>query len=120
MRYILFNLFLLFSLGVLGQQVNNSTGVKYFSQAELNDDLSEFELSQIEQDLSQNPNVMMSRLDRITGGLFIVTNTLNQYDRSTFESWLGAFSNRIDCYREGVHGIDEVIPFNSDFCNQSE
>lgn len=120
MRYILFNLFVLLSFGLLGQQVNNSTGVKYFSQAQLSDSLSETELTQIEQDLSQNPNIMMSRLDRITGGLFIVTNNLNQYDRSTFESWLGNLSNGIDCYREGIHGIDEVIPFNSDFCNQSE
>lgn len=120
MRYVIINLFLLFSFGLLGQQVDNSSGVKYFSQAQLSDSLSSAELDQIETDLSQNQFIMMSRLDRITGGLFIVTKNLNQYDRSTFESWLGNFSNEIDCYREGIHGVDEILPFNDAFCSQTE
>ena len=120
MRYVIINLFLLLSLGLFGQQVDNSSGVKYFSQAQMSDDLSVSELDEIEQNLSQNQFIMMSRLDRITGGLFIVTKNLNGYDRSTFESWLGTFANRIDCYREGIQGVDEILPFNENFCSQTE
>lgn len=102
-------------------QVGNSqNGTQYIAQFIYLENLSNQQIALIEQNLQQNTNIRMARVDRITKGVFIVTNPLNQFDQNTFISWLGVNFPVIECYREGVYRVDDVIPFDENFCNTND
>lgn len=120
MKYIISLSFLFFCYIAEGQVNNSQSGTQFIAQFTYLESLSEQQIDQVEQNLEQNPNVKMIRVDRITSGIFIVTNELTQFDQATIESWLGVSFPVIDCYREGVYRVDNVIPFDDQFCNSSE
>ncbi|MDX1651708.1 MAG: hypothetical protein R3277_04395 [Brumimicrobium sp.] len=120
MKYLFFTLVFAAGFNLFSQNLNTSSnGVQYFSQLTFQDTTSSATLDAIEQDLSQNPMILMSRLDRVSGGLFIVTKVLTDFDRQTVESWLGSNAVHINCFRKGLYGVDQVIPFNSQFCSNT-
>lgn len=104
----------------LAQSVNNGNGVQFFSQVLLSDDVTSSNMDDIQQDLNQNPNVQMARVDQLNNTIYIVTEPLGEYERTSFESWIGGNSNLIECYRQGVRGVDDFIPFDNNFCTYSE
>ena len=117
MRYIISIIFLSFcSLNSMSQDLSLSgTQDRFFVQVML-EESDESILSEIETGLQSNPYVFMVRLDRITNGLFVVTKDIQTINRSIFNSWMGGNDSQIDCYREGIHGVHEVLPFNANFC----
>lgn len=120
MKYIISLSFLFFCYFAAGQVNSSQSGTQFIAQFTYLDALSKQQIDQVEQNLQQNPNVKMARVDRITSGIFIVTNELTQFDQATIESWLGVNFPVINCYREGVYRVDNVIPFDDQFCNSSE
>lgn len=80
-------------------------------------DTDESTYAEIESNLRNNPYVFMVRLDRTTNGLFVVTKDISSINRNTFESWMGGYESTIQCYRQGIHGVHEVLAFNENFCN---
>ena len=62
----------------------------------------------------------MARVDQMNNTIFIVTQPLNDYERSSFESWIGGNANHIECYLQGVQGVDDFVPFDDNFCTHSE
>lgn len=121
MKYILLlALFTLSSVSIAQSVNNNVNGVQFFSQVLMSDDISSSELQDVQQDLNQNPNVQMARVDQLNKSIYVVTNTLVNYDKESFESWIGSNANLVECYRQGVQGVDDFIPFDNNFCNHSE
>lgn len=121
MKYFVLLALLSLSLNGIGQSVdNNVDGVQFFSQVLMTDNISSSELNDIKQDLNQNPNVQMARVDLLNKSIFIVTHPLDSYERDSFESWIGANATFIDCYRQGLRGVDDFIPFDENFCTNSE
>jgi len=92
---------------------------KFFIQVML-EASNESVFAEIESDLQNNPYVFMVRLDRITNGLFVVTKDIQAIDRAIFDSWMGGNESQIECYREGIHGVHEVLSFNANFCTLIE
>lgn len=121
MKYIvLLALLSLTSVGIAQSVNNNVDGVQFFSQVIMTDDISSSDLGNIQQDLNQNPNVQMARVDQLNKTIFIVTQPLDNFERESFESWIGANATLVECYRQGVHGVDDFIPFDANFCTNSE
>ena len=110
----LFFLVVNYSHAQMGEAAN--TDVKFFAQVMLND-ATEQEFASLEADLKTNPYVFMVRLDRITNGLFIITQDVATFDQSVFNGWIGERTHLIECYRDGIHGMAEILPFNSNFCS---
>jgi hypothetical protein len=103
-----------FSKAQMGVETN--TEIKFFAQVMLHD-ATEIEYSSLETDLNANPYVFMVRLDRITNGLFIITQNVATFDETVFNGWIGERTHLIECYRDGIHGMVEILPFTSNFCN---
>ncbi|PHR49093.1 MAG: hypothetical protein COA32_03325 [Fluviicola sp.] len=121
MKYIvLLALLSLTSVGIAQSVNNNVDGVQFFSQVIMADDISSSELGDIQQDLNQNPNVQMARVDQMNKTIFVVTQPLDSFERESFESWIGANASLVNCYRQGVQGVDDFIPFDDNFCTNSE
>jgi hypothetical protein len=121
MKYLLnASIALVFCLNVVSQELNLTTNQdRFFIQIILeveNDSI----YSEIESGLRTNPYVFMVRLDKITNGLFIVTEGVNQINRNIVNGWLGEHDSSIRCYRQGIHGVHEVLPFDNNFCDLVE
>lgn len=102
-------------------QVNTQqSGAQFFAQFTYQESLSDNQVEEFEDNLKQNPNIMMARVDRITNGVFIVTNTITNFNENIVLSWISVDFDVIDCYREGLQGVDNIIPFDENFCNISE
>ena len=71
----------------------------------------------LETELQSNPFVRIIRLDRHSKGLLIGTHNLSNLDRSTFESWISNYHNKIECYYQGIHGVDTMYAFDEQFCS---
>jgi hypothetical protein len=84
------------------------------------EDSDESSYAEIESNLRSNPYVFMVRLDRNSKGLFVVTKDLQSINRNVFNSWMGGYESSIHCYRQGIHGVHEVLPFNENFCSLIE
>jgi hypothetical protein len=100
----------------MSQTVNNESGVEYFSQVLLTAEVSSTDLTTIQEDLNQNPSIQMARVDPLNKTVYIVTHSLNTYNRDSFESWIGSNSSFIQCYKQGIRGVDSFIPFDEHFC----
>lgn len=121
MKYIILVALMTLTSVTLAQSVSNSeNGVKFFSQVLMSENISSVDLNQIQEDLNQNPNVYMARVDQLNNSIFVVTHPLNSYERDSFESWIGASASLVECYRQGVKGVDDFVPFDDNFCTHSE
>lgn len=118
MKYLFSITILVFCIfNVSGQELSSSENhEKFFVQVVLGD-TEDATFAEIEIGLRNNPYVYMVRFDKITNGLFVITKDIQSFDRSVFDSWMGEQESLIDCYRDGIHGTDTVLPFNSNFCN---
>lgn len=118
MKYLFIVALLFFCIfHVNGQELSSPNNrEKFFVQVVLGEtDDSTF--AEIEIGLRNNPYVFMVRFDSITNGLFVITKNIQEFNRSVFDSWMGEQESLIECYRDGIHGTDTVLPFNSNFCN---
>lgn len=117
MKYYINVIFFLFGIGNFYSQNLHLTESqeKFFVQVVLVDSENSI-FTEIETELRNNPYVYMVRFDKITNGLFVVTKDIQVLTRLVFESWMGDHESLIKCYRDGIHGTDTVLPFNSNFC----
>ena len=120
MKYLLF-LPVFFLAFIADSQVNNQqNGAQFFAQFTYQESLSEQQVAEFEDNLRQNPNILMVRVDRNTNGVLLVTHELSDFDEATVESWLSTGFEVIECYREGLYRVDSVIAFNDNFCSIAE
>lgn len=119
LKYFLLILLIFLGLNTFSQGNNQQSGSQFFAQFTYDSTLTAQQITQIEQNLGQNTNIYMARLDEITKGVYIITNNLQSFDENTVVSWLGVNFSVIDCYRQGLHGVDVFIPFNSNFCSSA-
>ena len=120
MKYIIVLPLLIFALTAKSQVNTQQNGAQHFAQFTYQETLSEQQIGEFEDNLRQNPNILMVRVDKHTKGVFLVTNELNSFDENTVVSWLSTTFEVIDCYREGLYRVDSVIPFNDNFCSIAE
>jgi hypothetical protein len=118
MKYLFSITILVFCISIVsGQELSSAENQeKFFVQVVLGD-TEDSTFAEIEIGLRNNPYVYMVRFDKITNGLFVITKDIQVFDRSVFDSWMGEQESLIECYRDGIHGTDTVLPFNSNFCN---
>lgn len=115
MRHILVAFMLMTFFSTFGQ-IETFVYETFFIQIKLSsaDDLT---YSQIEQDLKNNPHIGLIRLDKLSNGLIIGTKNLSSLTREDAESWLGEHSALIECYYQGIHGVQTMYAFNEEFCS---
>lgn len=65
----------------------------------------------LEDNIRQNPNVAVVRLDWVTKRAFVLTNNLEQFTEADFTSMFGVASNHISCIQTGVYGVDEIAKY---------
>jgi hypothetical protein len=118
MKYLFSITILVFCISIVsGQELSSAENQeKFFVQVVLGD-TEDSTFAEIEIGLRNNPYVYMVRFDKITHGLFVITKDIQVFDRSVFNGWMGEQESLVDCYRDGIHGTDIVLPFNADFCN---
>lgn len=116
MKSILLIIFLVTSVMYTGAQTNQSSSVRHFAQAMMQN-LQPQDVDLMVTELKNNPNVLMVRYDELTNGLLVVTNEMTSFDQTMFNSWLTTYSGNVVCYRDGIQGIDTHLAFNPDFCN---
>jgi hypothetical protein len=120
MKYIIILLPLIFAFSLNGQVNTGQNGTQYFAQFTYQETLSEQEVAEFDDNLQQNPNIKLVRVDVITKGVLIVTHNLNEFNENTVVSWISTNFPVIDCYREGLFRVDDIIPFNDNFCSTTE
>jgi hypothetical protein len=120
MKYFIAILMLSFAFLAESQVNAQQNGAQFFAQFTYQESLSDDQVSEFEGNLKQNPNIRMARVDRITNGVFIVTNTITNFSESVVLTWISVDFDVIACYREGLQGVDDIIPFDENFCNASE
>lgn len=119
-KYIISFALMILCYSITGQVNTSQNGTQYIAQFTYQENLSSQQIADIEQNLQQNSNIRMARVDRITNGVFILTNSLSQFNQSILNSWLGVNYQVIDCYREGIYRVDDVIPFDENFCDTND
>jgi hypothetical protein len=118
MKYYFTIIFLLFCINnINGQELSPSGSQEKFFVQVILEDVEDSTFTELEIGLRNNPYVYMLRFDKITNGLFVITKNIQVFDRSVFNGWMGEQESLIECYRDGLHGTDTVLPFNSNFCN---
>jgi len=120
MKYIIVLPFFLIALAASSQVNSQQNGAQFFAQFTYQESLSEQQIVEFEDNLRQNPNVLMVRVDRITNGVLLVTHQLASFEETTVVSWLSTSFEVVECYREGLYRVDSVIPFNDNFCSIAE
>jgi hypothetical protein len=118
-RYLIASLSILLSIFAFSQGGSQQAGSQYFTQFTYDSSLTTQQIDQFKGNLDQNPNIYMARVDKITRGVFIITNNLQSFDENTVVSWISMNTPVIVCYRQGLFGIDQVIPFDSNFCSSA-
>lgn len=117
MKYIIILPLLIFALTVKSQVNTQQNGAQFFAQFTYQESLSEQQVVEFEENLQQNPNILMVRVDRNTSGVLLVTHELNSFEKSSVVSWISSSFEVIDCYRQGLYRVDNVIAFNEHFCS---
>ena len=118
-RYLIVSLSIFSATISFSQGINQQSGSQYFTQFTYDSLLTTQQIDQFKANLDQNPNIYMARVDKITRGVFIITNNLQSFDENTVVSWISMNTPVIECYRQGLFGIDQVIPFDNNFCSSS-
>lgn len=115
----MFCLLLVFSSTMVLSQLQTTTQTTtpvYFAQCMVNVQSNQ-ELTDLEQQLRNNPYVQIARVDLHTKRLFLLTKDLSQFSTVDFNSWLGTYVNSISCLQIGLHGIDAIKPYPFTDCN---
>lgn len=120
MKYIVVIPLLIFAFTAKSQVNTQQNGAQFFAQFTYQESLSEQQIGEFEENLQQNPNILMVRVDRNTNGVLLVTHELSSFEESTVVSWLSTSFEVIECYREGLYRVDSVIAFNEHFCSIAE
>lgn len=115
MRRLLLIFFLGSGLWSFGQQNQQST--VFFAQCALNDMTAE-ECDQLNTQLKNNPDVMVVRVDPLSNTLFLLTQNVSSLNQTTFDGWLGEFSDNYTCLNIGVRGVDMIKPNPKQGCDE--
>lgn len=115
MRQLLLIFFLGSGLWCFGQQTQQSQ--VFFAQCALNGMTAE-ECDQLNTQLKDNPDVMVVRVDPLSNTLFLLTQNVSSLNQTTFDSWLGEFSDNYTCLNIGVRGVDMIKPNPKQGCDE--
>ena len=95
-------------------QAQNYTDTRLFAQC-MFDISDQSEMQALQNEMYNNPNIEMVRLDSNTQRALIITANLEELSRADFISWFGEYASTIYCVQIGVHGIDVMnsYPFTN-------
>ena len=73
------------------------------------------EMDALTNEMYNNPNIEMVRLDMNTQRALIITANLEELSEEELISWFGEYSSTIYCVNVGVYGVDEMwkYPFTN-------
>ncbi|MDG1148217.1 MAG: hypothetical protein P8N52_07940 [Crocinitomicaceae bacterium] len=91
-------------------QTTNYTDTRLFAQC-MFDISDQSEMQALQNEMYNNPNIEMVRLDYHTQRALIITANLETLSRADFISWFDEYAYTIHCVQIGVHGIDVMNPY---------
>lgn len=91
-------------------QSNNYTDTRLFAQC-LFSISTQAELDQLTNEMYNNPNIEMVRLDLNTQRALVITANLEELSEQDFKSWFGTYSSTVSCVHIGVYGIDPMMQY---------
>ena len=91
-------------------QAQNYTDTRLFAQC-MFDISDQSEMEALQNEIYNNPNIEMVRLDYHTQRALIITANLEELSEADFISWFGAHSSTIYCTQIGVYGVDVMNPY---------
>jgi hypothetical protein len=103
-------LFAIMCLSSSYAQTQNYTDTRLFAQC-MFDISDKSEMEALQNEMYNNPNIEMVRLDYHTQRALIITANLEELSRTDFSSWFGEYESTIYCVQIGVHGIDVMKPY---------
>lgn len=113
---LIFSLFVVMSMNFsFGQTATNSeTDTRLFAQC-LFSISNQQELDALQNEMYNNPNIEMVRLDLNTQRALIITANIEQLTEEELKSWFGSHESTISCVQIGVYGVDAMAtyPFNN-------
>ena len=71
----------------------------------------------IDASLRSQTGVLTSRTDHRSKILLCIFDADTNISESTFVNWLNNLGFQIDCYREGIHGVDIILAREDFVCN---
>lgn len=110
---------LLFVLLLLGSMSIAQTKEKktFFAQCALKN-LSPEAYENLELQLKANTQVFIVRVDPISNTLFFLTQEMETFTATDFNSILGTFISNTSCINIGVRGVDLIKPNPKQDCNE--
>ena len=100
-------------------QVSGQSGSQFFAQFKYADDYNAQDINNMEQALKQHQDIQMVRVDRINGGVYLITKNRNSLTESTVYSWASIATDDVLCYYQGIFQVDEVFTFDENFCSKA-
>lgn len=89
---------------------NNPTDTRLFAQC-LFSISTQQELDALQNEMYNNPNIEMVRLDLNTQRALIITVNLQQLSSEELTSWFGNYESTVSCINIGVYGVDAMATY---------
>lgn len=96
-------------------QANGQTNVRLFAQCMISI-TDQSEMDALTNEMYNNPNIEMVRLDMNTQRALVITANLTQLTADEFKSWFGAYESSVYCVQIGVQGVDVMDPYPFSNC----
>lgn len=96
-------------------QANTQTDVRLFAQCMISIS-SQAEMDALTNEMYNNPNIEMVRLDMNTQRALVITANLTQLTADEFKSWFGSYQSTVYCVQIGVQGVDAMNPYPFSNC----
>ncbi len=95
-------------------QTQNPTNTRLFAQC-IFDISDRNEMLTLQNEIRNNPNIEMVRLDYNTQRALIITANLEELSELDFVSWFGTHGSTLNCIQIGVYGVDVMnqYPFTN-------
>lgn len=111
MKFVLYAIFSVCSLGLFAQnQTTSSAPTPFFAQG-LFPEQDETIIRDLESEIRSLPFISVVRLDTYSNRFFILTKDIDQIDELTLRSWFSEIGSELKCIQIGVHGIDSINSF---------
>ena len=68
-------------------------------------------IQELQNEMYDNPNIEMVRLDYHTQRALIITANIEELTKKDFISWFGEYASTVSCIQIGVYGVDIMQPY---------
>lgn len=116
MKHFVLIMLTFLSLNYSFAQSNATNETTFFAQTMLNPNITNH-YSEIEEQLKAIPFVKLVRVDTHSKTLFLLTQNISSFNESMLLSWLGTYSSDATCIHIGVNGVDSLIKYPREDCN---